>query len=271
MPHLRTAAGDFAYDVSGSVDGPPLLLSHALGTTRRIWDSQVEAWGASFRVIRYDARGHGESTVSPGAYSLALLGHDALAILDALAIERAHVCGISLGGQTAMWLARYAPSRVDRIVLANTAARIGTDEMWRARIAQVESTGLEGLAAAAPERWFTPRFVAGSPDVVHEIQAMVSACSPAGYASACCAVRDADLTQDLAGISAPALVITAAHDPSTPVADGRALAARLPRAEVVELDAAHLSNVERPQEFVRAVTAFLHGARVGQQRPSAQS
>jgi 3-oxoadipate enol-lactonase len=250
-----------AYETHGPLDGPPLLLIHALGMSMRMWDPQVAAWSTRFRVVRCDLRGHGGSAVSPGEYSLGQLGRDALALLDALGIERTHVCGLSLGGQVAMWLALHVPSRVDRIVLANTAARLGTVEMWHARIAQVQAEGLTSLAVQGPARWFTSRFIAAHPDRVRDYQLALLSCDPAGYIGCCAALRDTDLRAELPHIAAPALVITGAHDPSTPPADGHALGAALPNAVQHELDAAHFSNVECANDFATAVSAFLSGNR----------
>ena len=156
MPEVAVKGGRIAYLVDGPADAPVLLLSNSLGTTLDAWTKQVAPLSRAFRIIRYDTRGHGRSVVSPAPYSLDLLGRDALAVLDAVGVPRAHVCGLSLGGLTAMWLAVNARARVDRLVLANTAARVGTAEAWDQRIRDVRALGLarhlRGRAAALVHR-----------------------------------------------------------------------------------------------------------------------
>ena len=185
MPDVLADGCRLSYAVEGPAAAPVLLLSNALGTTRDLWRSQLAALTPAFRVVRYDTRGHGESESPPGEYTLDRLGRDALAVLDAVGAARAHVCGVSLGGLTAMWLGLHAPERVDRLVLANTAARIGDRSIWDARIDLVRSAGLRAVADAAPARWFTEDFRARRPDVVLAFQAMLCGNSPDGY-TACC-------------------------------------------------------------------------------------
>jgi 3-oxoadipate enol-lactonase len=211
-------------------------------------------------VVRYDTRGHGRSGVPGGDYTLDQLGRDALSVLDAADADRAHVCGISLGGMTAMWLALHAPARVDRIVLANTGARIGTLEMWQQRIGLARTAGMAPIAEITPARWFTSAFRERYPGIAGEFAAMVAACDPNGYAGCCAAIRDADLREEIRRIAAPALVITGAEDPATPPSDGALLAARIPGARSIELAAAHLSNVEQADAFSAAVLEFLRSS-----------
>ena len=139
------------------------MFSNSLGTTNDLWQPQVEALGSLFRIIRYDTRGHGASDVPAGSYAIDALGLDAIAILDAAGVERAHVCGLSLGGLTAMWLGVHAPHRIRSLVLSSTAARIGSASMWDERIAQVGTVGVGSLADAAMGRWFTAGYRASHP------------------------------------------------------------------------------------------------------------
>ena len=256
--HVDAADGcRLFFSDEGPRDAPAILFSNSLGTTCRLWDRQVRRFAGRFRVLRYDTRGHGQSGAPPGDYTLDRLGRDALTILDAAGVDRAHVCGISLGGMTAMWLALHAPDRVGRIVLANTGAHIGTFDLWQERIRVVRTNGMGAIAEATPGRWFTGDFRQRCPEVVAMFAAMVAACTPEGYAGCCAAIRDADLRGEIARIVAPALVITGAADPATPPSDGELIAARIPGARRVELDAAHLSNVEQAEAFTRAVFEFL--------------
>jgi 3-oxoadipate enol-lactonase len=237
-----------------------LLLSNAIGTTSALWDRQAGPFAQAYRVVRYDTRGHGRSEAPPGDYTLEQLGRDALTVLDAAGADRAHVCGLSLGGLTTMWLALHASDRVDRIVLANTGARIGTLELWHQRIAQARSVGMAAIAEAMPARWFTSAFRDNSAEIPEAFAAMVASCDPNGYAGCCAAIRDADLREQIRWITAPALVITGAEDPATPPSDGALLAARIPGARSIELDASHLSNVEQADAFTAAVLEFLRSS-----------
>jgi 3-oxoadipate enol-lactonase len=247
------------YSATGASDAPPLLLAHALGATAALWRPQMAPFSRGFRVIRYDARGHGASGAPDGEYTIDRLGRDALAVLDAAGAERAHVCGLSLGGLTAMWLAVRHPRRVNRLVLASTAARIGTPARWTDRIRQVQESGMDAIAEAAMPRWFTEDFRRREPAIVAAHREMVAACSAAGYTGGCAALRDADLRDAIRRIDAPALVITGAEDPVTPPADGLELTRLIPGARMVTFHAAHLPNIEQADGFSAAVIKFLSG------------
>lgn len=243
--------------LEGAPGAPVLVLSSSLGTDLGLWDGQVPALASRYRVLRYDMRGHGASQAPPGPYSVAALARDVLGLLDALGVVRALFCGISLGGMVGQWLGMNAPERVAALVLANTSARLGPPEAWDARIAAVRAGGMESVAGAVLARWFTPGFRDRRPDEVDRVRRMLLATPPEGYAAACAAVRDMDHRASVGRIGAPTLVVSGAADPSTPPAEGRFLAERIPGARHVELDAAHLSNVEAPQAFLDAVLPFL--------------
>ncbi len=252
-----------SYEAAGRDNAPPMLLSHALGTTRDLWAPQMDAFANAFRVIRYDTRGHGRSSVPAGEYTIDQLGRDALAVLDAAGVDRAHVCGLSLGGLTAMWLGIHAPDRVVSLVLSSTAARIGTRDGWVERIEQVRTSGLGPVADATMARWFTEDYRRTHPGVVGRHRSMVATCPPEGYIGCCAAIRDADLREAIAGIQAPALVIAGRHDPVTTPEHGREMRGRIARSRMVMLDGAHMSNVERAAEFNATVLEFLDGGDVG--------
>jgi len=236
---------------------PVLVFSNSLGTTLSMWDPQMEEMSQHFRILRYDTRGHGRSSVTPGDYTIEQLGRDVLALLDALSIERAHFCGLSVGGMIGMWLGVHAPKRLHRLVLCNTAARIGTQEMWNARIATVRKEGMKPVAAAVIERWFTPEFRAMHPQQVAQAQRMLENSPPDGYTACCAAIRDMDQRDAVAQITTPSLVIYGSKDPVTPAADAQFLVSKIQGAKSVELDAAHLSNVEQAGAFTEAVRSFL--------------
>jgi len=248
---------------NGRVDGPPdapvVVLSNSLGTNFSLWDDQMPALTARFRVLRYDTRGHGSSPMTAGTYSIAMLAHDVLVLLDAFQIERAHFCGLSLGEMTGIWLGVHASERIDRLLLANTAPRIGTAATWNARIDTVRQGGMEAIADAVLERWFTAGFRARAPDAVGRIGAMLATTPPEGYVACCAAIRDADLWPGIGGIRCPTLVIAGTHDAATPPAEGRQMAERIAGARYVELDAAHISNVEAAARFTAEAMTFLTG------------
>ena len=180
-----------------------------------------------------------------------------MAVLDAVGVERAHVCGVSLGGLTALWLAVHAPERVDRLVAANTAARLGTSEAWAERIDVVRAGGMAAVVDGGLTRWFTDRFRERDPDTAARFRSMLLRCSVDAYAGACAVLRDADLRQTLSQIAAETLVVTGRHDQATPPALGDAIRAGVVGARSLELDAAHLSNVEQASAFTAGVLDFL--------------
>jgi 3-oxoadipate enol-lactonase len=246
-----------ACTADGPAHAPALLCLNAIGTTHELWERQVEPLAQRYRVIRYDARGHGASPAPPGEYAIDDLARDALAVLDAHRVSTAHVCGLSLGGLTALWMAVHAPDRVSSLIAANTSARIGTEESWTERIALVRERGMQAVVELAVPRWFTPAFAELQPDTYRRFAAMVGACPTAGYLGCCAALRDADLRESLASITCPTLVIAGRHDTATPVEALQFINDRVPDSQMVTLDAAHLSNVERHAGFTAAVADFL--------------
>lgn len=248
---------DLNYTMTGPEGAPVLVLSNSLGTTLDMWAPQVDALSKHYRVLRYDTRGHGGSFVPLGAYTLDELGRDVIALLDALQIERAHFCGISMGGLTGQWLGRYASERIDRLIVANTAARVGTLEGWRERAALVRAHGMADVAAGAAGRWFTADFVAREPGIVQRLTDGLRATSAQGYAGCCDALALADLRGEIDRIAVPTLVVAGRCDPVTTVDDARFIAERVAGAHRVTLEASHLSNIEAAAAFNAAVLAFL--------------
>lgn len=252
LPGLR-----MRYALSGAAGAPIVVLSHSLGTDLSLWDPQLAAFESRFRVLRYDCRGHGLTSVPPGPYALEQLGRDVLGLLDALQIPRARFCGLSIGGLVGMWLGIHAGERILKLALCNTAAQIGSAERWNARIETVRSQGIAAIAAETLERWFTPAFRARSPETVAAIGRTLEATPVEGYLGCSAAIRDADLRHQVAAISTPTLVVSGAHDPATPPDQGRQLAAGIARARYVELEASHLSNIEAAAAFDAELLRFL--------------
>lgn len=238
-------------------EGPVVVLAHALGATLDMWRPQVEPLCAKFRVLRYDARGHGQSSVPPGPYSIAQLGTDVLRLLDAHGIERAHFCGLSMGGATGLWLGIHAPDRIDRLVLCNTAAWFGPPDAMNARIETVRTQGVAPLVEPTMERWFNAAFRAADPATVQRTREQMRATSPEGYAACCAAIRDLDLREGLPSIRSRTLVIAGTDDPTAPPPAALALAAAIPGARCVELPAAHLSGLGAAAAFNATVLGFL--------------
>jgi len=245
------------YSIAGAATAPPLLFINSIATTRELWARQVPRCSKSFRVITYDARGHGFSAVTAGDYTIEQLGRDALAILDDVGVESAHVCGISLGGLTAMWLGVHAPRRIKSLVLANTGTKIGNLEMWSERIAFVRQQGMATLADITMPRWFTDGFRAREPQTVEQFRAMVAACPAAGYLSCCAALRDEDLREAISAIRGPVLCVAGRSDPATPPEALQFIHDRIAGSKMILLDAAHLTNVEQDQAFTKALTDFI--------------
>ena len=246
--------------VDGPEDAPAVVLSNSLGTDLSMWEPQVPALRERFRVVRYDLRGHGGSDVSPGPTTIDRLGQDVVDLLDALGIERAHVCGLSVGGLVSTWLAARRPDRVGRAVLGAVSARIGTQELWQDRADAVRAGGMAAVVDAVLARFFSERFRTERPDVVARVAQVLAATPPEGYAAACLALRDADLRAEVARIAAPTLVVVGREDPATPVTEAEWLHAQIPGSDLAVLeDAGHLCNLEQPARFTDAVVRFLSG------------
>ncbi|MBY4899233.1 3-oxoadipate enol-lactonase [Cupriavidus sp. AU9028] len=258
MPYATIDGLSLHYTLEGDPQAPVLVLSNSLGTSLGMWDPQMPALLRRYRVLRYDTRGHGHSGIAQAPFGIDTLGRDVLAVLEHAGIATpAHFCGLSMGGMTGIWLAAHHPGRFRSFVLANTAAMIGPASVWDNRIATVRRDGMAAIVDAVLQRWFTQRTLDHQGDGLVAVRAMLQRTDPHGYAGNCAAIRDADLRASLQGIRAPVLVIAGKHDAATTPAQGRALAEGIKGAHYVELDAAHLSNWERPAEFTAALLDFI--------------
>jgi len=257
---VQLADGVLNYQLEGPEGAPVLVLSNSLGTNLHMWDTQIPAFTAHFRVLRYDTRGHGQSLVTEGPYSIEQLGRDVVALLDALNIDKAHFCGLSMGGLIGQWLGINAPERLNRLIVCNTAAKIASPEVWNPRIETVlrdREAAMVGLRDASIARWFTPAYSEANPESAKRITDMLAATSPEGYAANCAAVRDADFRDQLGEIKAPLLVIAGTADAVTPPSGSLFIQEHVAGAEYAEFQAAHLSNVEVGEPFSRRVIDFL--------------
>jgi 3-oxoadipate enol-lactonase len=246
------------YQFRGKRGSPALVFTGSLGTDLTMWEPQAERLKPRFCTLRYDIRGHASSPAPPGPYSIADLGGDLLALLDRLGIERASLCGLSIGGMISMWVAAHAPERVERLVLCCTSAHLGPREGWIERAATVRAQGVGAIGDAVLGRWFTAAFAAAHPEVIERMRASLSSTDREGYAGCCEAIADMDLTPDLPSIGAPTLVIAGAEDPATPPEHGRRIADLIPgaRFEVIS-PAAHLATIERPDLTTAMILRFL--------------
>ena len=245
------------YRTDGDRSLPCLVFSNSLGTDLSMWQAQADALAGRFHVLRYDTRGHGLSASPPGAYSIGQLGADVVGLLDHLDIEQAHFCGLSMGGVTGQWLGVHAPRRIGKLVVANTAARVGTPDGWQARAAAVRAQGLGPIADSAAARWFTPAFVRRQPAIADAMASRLRGQNYEGYAACCDALADADLRGAIHAIAAPTLIIAGTADPVTTVADAEAMRAAIPGARVAALPASTLEMCEAPAAFTHALLAFL--------------
>jgi 3-oxoadipate enol-lactonase len=259
MPILEPGPQQIAYRLDGPADAPVLVLSNSLGTTMAMWDAQAAALARTFRVLRYDTRGHGTSGQGGAAagYTLDQLGGDLLRLLDGLGIGRASFCGISMGGLTGLWLGVHAGDRLERLVVANSAARIGTAPGWNERAAHVAASGMDAVADGARGRWFTEAFMQRAPAVVDGLVDGLRRTPPAGYAACCRALGAADLRDQIHAIAVPTLLVAGRYDPVTTVDDAMFMRERIPGARCVTLDASHLSNVEAAQAFTDQLLSFI--------------
>jgi len=250
------------YEAEGRGDGPPLVFSNSLGSNLSMWDAQAtDAAGRGFRVIRYDQRGHGRSEAPPGEYALERLGRDVIDLLGALGIERTAFCGLSMGAMTAIWLAMHHPRLFSRMALCNTAVFMPPRDIWDGRIRDVTEKGMTAIADGVIERWLTRNFREREPAEADRLRAMLLATDPIGYCGCAAAIRDMDMRDRLGIVETSTLVVVGAHDPSTPPERGQYIVERIPGAQKAVLEAAHLSNIERPEEFNRIVLGFLAGER----------
>jgi 3-oxoadipate enol-lactonase len=257
MPIAHVNGGHLHYQIEGQANAPALVLSNSLATNFGMWDAQMPVLHRHFRVLQYDTRGHGQSEVTPGPYSFEQLGRDVLALADSVDMDKFSFCGLSMGGVTGMWLGINAGHRLHKLALCSTAAKIGNPDTWNARIAAVRKGGMKSIAAATMERWFTARFREREPQGVERIKHMVENTSAEGFIANCEALREADFREGITKISTPTLVISGTHDTGTTPADGKFLTKQIPAARYVELDAAHLCNIEQQAQFTQEVLNFL--------------
>jgi 3-oxoadipate enol-lactonase len=248
------------YELIGPHDAPVLVLSHALGTNLTLWDRQVEGLRDSFRILRFDTRGHGKSAAPRGPYTLSFLASDIVTLLDELGLSRVHFCGVSMGGLIGQYLAVHHPERIARLVLSNTAAKIGNAEKWDRRIQLVAEAGMPAVFEEVLDGWFSVPFRNLHPPIVTSLASALKATVPEGYIGCCQALRDADLSQHLERVNAPTLVIAGTEDQATPMAAAQFLQQKIRGSQLIALQCAHLACAEAAAEFTDHLNRFLTGA-----------
>ena len=247
-----------AWESFGASDGPVIVFSHSLGLDSSTWQPQVEALVDNFRIVLVDSRGHGKSTTSSVPFTLERLAGDVLAAATGAGADRFHLCGISMAGQIALWAAINRPERLRSIVVANTAARIGTQQSWAERAAAIRSGGMRSITEAAKRRFFSADLLYRRPEWFEDTIATLESCNPIAYIACCEMLGHIDLTADVAAISLPTLIIAGALDPTANVDQARWLHERIRGSELTVLEgAAHLSNLDRAEDFTGAMRSFL--------------
>ena len=258
MPSVTTDDGsNIHYTVEGSTKAPALMLCNSLGTDLHMWDGQAGELTKHFRLVRYDRRGHGKSTSSKIQGSMELLSHDALAVADAVGINRFNWCGLSMGGMVGQWIAANRPERIIKMVISNTHFYYSDKTPWNDRIKIVQEQGVATLATVQLQRWFTPRFFNEQPAVVEHVGRMFSATNLDGFVSCCQAGRDMDFRGVSPKIKTPTLIIVGSQDKATPPEAGEAIHKMIQGSELATIDSAHLSNLEKPADYLRETLSFL--------------
>lgn len=257
MPHHNTAGSRLFYRWDGPESGRAVVLSHALGANHSMWDANMPALAARHRVLRYDSRGHGASDIGQGPCDVDRLGRDVLELIDALGLDTIDFCGLSMGAMAGVWLAAHAGARVRRLVLANTSVHFDKPEALNARIAAVRWGGMAGVAETMLERWSRPVFRSADPVADDRLRQMLLGTSADGYIAACRAVRDVDQRHLLGRIAVPTLIIAGKDDPATPPGHAHYLRDHIRGARMVELEAAHIANIEAAAAFNAALIDFL--------------
>lgn len=256
MDVFRIGTRALHYRDSGPRDGEALVFSNSLGTDFRIWEPMLDHMSPDFRVLRYDTAGHGLSDLG-GERSIEDHANDLLALMDHVGIGRATLIGLSVGGLIAQALIKASPQRVARVVFCDTAHKIGTDAIWNERIALIERMGMEAVADATLERWFTPEF-RDKATTFPIWRSMLVRTPVAGYCDLGRAIRDADFTADCVSMNVNALCVCGADDGSTPPALMQNFASLLPDAQYVELNnCGHIPCVEQPHQLSKHIQGFI--------------
>ena len=246
------------YVVEGQ--GPWMVMSHSLACNVSMWDEQAAVLARSYRVLRFDTRGHGASDAPAGAYTLDLLSDDLIGLMDSVGIDSAHFVGLSMGGMIGMTSALKHPGRFLSLALCDTSSRVPPEAapVWESRIKTAKEQGMGPLVEPTLQRWFTEPFYKAEKSVMARVGQMIRTTPVDGYVGCCHAIPKIDITDRLGAIRCPTRVIVGDQDVGTPVAMSRAIQEAIPGADLVVIpSASHLSNLEQPGAFNQALTTFL--------------
>lgn len=249
---------DITYGFDGPADKPVVMLSNSLLSNYSMWDGQIKALSANYRVLRYDQRGHGGTDARPGPYSIEMLAEDAYALTEALDIERVHFVGLSMGGFTAQILAVRHPEKLLSLALCDTACVMPPESVWNERIEIAETEGISALVDGTLERWFTPPFHESGKDELARVKRMILGTGVTGYVACCQAIRDMFLCAQLPQIKVPTVIMVGEKDPACPVSSAEVLNRGIAGSELIVIpESAHLPNIEQKAAFNAALTGFL--------------
>ncbi|ARQ01177.1 3-oxoadipate enol-lactonase [Pseudorhodoplanes sinuspersici] len=258
MPVIDSHGCPIDVEVTGPADAPVLMLSSSLGTTKHMWDPQMEAFAGRYRVVRYDRRGHGRSGVPKGPYTMELLARDAIAVMDGLGLKKVNWLGLSMGGMEGMWLGAHAPERIEKLILSNTSTYYPDKTPWHTRIDTVTKGGsVAAIADTVINAWLTQNFQKSNPDVTARMKEMMIATPVEGYLGCCAAVRDMDHREIIKAITAPTLIIAGSKDMATNVEAAEFIRDRIKGSKLAIVDAAHIANVEQSEAYAKEVIGFL--------------
>ncbi|MGH8890731.1 MAG: 3-oxoadipate enol-lactonase [Acidothermaceae bacterium] len=245
---------DLHYVIDGVPDAPLVVLANSVGTTTAVWKQLLPALTERFRVLRFDHRGHGESSSPPAPWSMADLAGDVASLLDHLGVSQVRFVGLSLGGMEGIWLAAHRPDLVEKLAVICSSGYLGAPENWHARAATVRAAGMAAVVDKVVDHWFTPDFAAENPAVVDEFKAMLVAIPAPGYAACCDALADLDLRPELPSVKASTVVVSASDDLAIPTVHGKVIADAVPGARFVVVEhAAHIAVVEQPEQLARII------------------
>jgi 3-oxoadipate enol-lactonase len=246
------------YRLDGNENLPTLILSNSLTTNFYLWEEQVSSFTDHFRVLRYDNRGHGGSSSPKGEYLIDDIGTDILSLMNHLNIDKASLCGISLGGMVGMWLGIHAGNRINKLIICNSSSDLSPPDPWQERIKMVNSKGMASIVDAGLTRFLSEKFRNSNSPKIEFLKSMMMTCEVSGYSGCCAAVRDMNLTSQLAKINNSTLIIAGELDPSTPVSHSEIIKREISGSKLTVIEGvAHLSNIEKPDEFNKAVINFL--------------
>jgi 3-oxoadipate enol-lactonase len=255
---IKVNGVDIAYRFDGPSDGHVVMMANSLMSDCSMWDWNVPALSDRYRILRFDKRGHGDSETTPAPYSIPQLADDAVALLDALKIDKVHFIGLSMGGMIGQQLGARFPERVYSLSLCDTASEMPPRSLWEERFEIARKNGIAGLVDGTIQRWFTAPFIARAPQDIAKVREMILGTGFEGYLGCASAVRDMAQTTMLLKIKAPTLILTGRQDPACTVDQAIVLNRMIDGSKLVILeDAAHLSNIEQPEVFNRTIREFI--------------